>query len=304
MGRQIYQCKSCGHKFTNARRVRLTKIKKLWKGYVFGKQTVEQLSVSHGMATRLVRQLLNSHTDPSKIHHPRAVHLVSDATYFGERKENTSWCAVVARDPHAKEDLAWQFADTETTYVYSLLRDELEGLGYTVLSVTGDGFPGLKTAFHGIPYQMCHVHMERLVVKGTTKNPQTEAGQVLLALTRTLHYTDSRTFNRRLDAYVEKYRDFLNEKTTNPLTDEQYWTHKELRQALRRLLRHRRYLFTFEQNKNIPKTTNSLEGHFRHTKKLIGVHSGLARSRKARVLNTIFLASTTAPQVDKLDEIL
>ncbi|MFH1315359.1 MAG: transposase [Candidatus Uhrbacteria bacterium] len=256
------------------------------------------------MDSRYVRKYLNTYNSLSKLHHPRPIHLVTDATYFGERKKNTSWCSVVARDPYVKEDLVWQFADTETTYAYSLVRDELEALGYTILSVTGDGFPGIKAAFFNIPFQMCHVHMERLVVKGTTRNPQTEAGQVLLALTRTLYDTNSKTFNRRLDMYIEKYRDFLNEKTTNPLTDEQYWTHKELRQALHRLLRHQRYLFTFEQNKNIPKTTNSLEGHFTHTKKMVGVHGGLSRPKKEKVLNTIFLASTTAPKVDKLDEIL
>lgn len=229
---------------------------------------------------------------------------MTDATYFGERKEETSWCVIVARDPKKKEDLAWRFVETETTYEYALLRERLEGLGYTVLSVTGDGFSGIKQAFYGLPYQMCQVHMKRLVVKGTTQNPQTEAGQVLLALTKSLRHVDSQTFNRRLDAYVEKYRDFLNEKTTNPVTEEWFWTHEPVRQAARGLLRHRRHLFTFEQNKNIPKTTNSLEGRFSHVEDCVGAHRGLSRPHKQRVLHSILLASTTAPNDKKLDEIL
>ncbi len=175
---------------------------------------------------------------------------------------------------------------------------------YNILSVTGDGFGGIRSAFSGIPFQMCHVHMERLVTKGTTKNPQTKAGQVLLALVRTLYNTDSQTFNRRLNKYIDMYHTFLNEKTTNPITGERYWTHKELRGAAMSLLNHKKWLFTYEQNKKIPKTTNSLEGHFSHIKDKVGSHRGLSRPQKQKVLNSILLSSTTAPNKKKLKHIL
>lgn len=230
--------------------------------------------------------------------------MIADATYFGERLEETSWCVAVLRDPVAKENLVWQFAPTETTSLYSGLQQQLTELGYTILSVTADGFSGIQSAFSGIPFQMCQVHMERLVTRGTTKNPQTEAGVVLLALVRTLHTTDSHTFNRRLDMYITKYRDFLNEKTTHPVTGERYWTHKELRSAVMSLIHYRKYLFTFEHNKKIPKTTNSLEGHFSHINEIIAIHRGLSRPQKQKVLNTIFLASTIAPTKGKLKYIL
>ncbi|MBI5794563.1 transposase [Candidatus Uhrbacteria bacterium] len=211
---------------------------------------------------------------------------------------------VVARDPARQENLLWSFETTETTSVYTWIRETLETLGYTILSVTGDGFSGIKSAFGGIPYQMCHVHMERLVTRKTTKNPQTEAGRVLLALARSLHTTDSHTFHRRLAQYIEHYRDFLNEKTTHLLTGEWSYSHEDLRGGLHRLLRHERHLFTFEDNQNIPKTTNSLEGHFRHTKKLLHIHHGASKLRAQKILQTILLASTTAPNKKRLDEVL
>ena len=253
---------------------------------------------------RTVRKLFKQYQAPIKEHHPRTLHLVTDATYFGERTEKTSWCVAVIRDHRSKEDLVWQFAQTESTSLYVNLKEQLLSLGYTIQSVTADGLSCIQSAFSGVPFQMCHVHMERLVTRGTTKNPQTEAGVVLLALVRTLHTTDSQTFNRRLNAYVEKYRDFLNEKTTNPLTGERYWTHKELRSAALSLIHFRKYLFTFETNKKIPKTTNSLEGHFSHINEVIAVHRGLSRPQKQKVLNTIFLASTVAPTKGKLRHIL
>lgn len=180
----------------------------------------------------------------------------------------------------------------------------MEGLGYKILSITGDGFGGLKQAFSGIPYQMCQVHMERLVVNGTTRNPILEAGQALLALAKLLHHTDSKTFNHYLNKYLDKYRDFLNEKTSSPFTGETFFTHGPLRKAAMSLLRYSPYLFTFELNKNIPKTTNSLEGHFSHMRDIVEVHRGLSRIHKQRVLNSILLASTIAPTKGKLKHIL
>jgi len=200
--------------------------------------------------------------------------------------------------------LWWDFGETETTSIYLKGRDYLENLGYKILSVTEDGFSGLKQAFAGIPYQMCHVHMERIVVNGTTKRPQLEAGQALLALAKLLHTTDSKTFNHYLDKYLEKYRDFLNEKTTNPFTGETFFTHDPLRRSVMSLLRNRSYLFTFEQNRNIPKTTNSLEGHFSHMRDVVEVHRGLSRPQKEKVLGSILLASTIAPSKEKLKHIL
>ena len=227
-----------------------------------------------------------------------------DALYFGERTEDTSWCAVCFRDPIAKENLWWSFGKTETTSIYLQGRVYLENLGYKILSVTGDGFGGLKTAFSDIPLQMCHVHMERLVVKGTTRKPILEAGQALLALIKTLHYSDGNTFKNYFKKYVEKYQSFLNEKTTNLETGKTDFTHEPLRKAVLSVMYFLPYLFTFEKNKNIPRTTNTIEGHFSHIRDIVGVHRGLSRSHLEKVLNSIFLASTIAPTKKKLEDIL
>lgn len=184
------------------------------------------------------------------------------------------------------------------------MRLELETLGYQILSVTGDGFSGIHKGFWGIPYQMCLVHMERLIIRGTTRNPQTEAGVILLALVKSVYTTDSQTFNRRLRQYVERYRSLLNEKTTHPLSGQWSYTHENLMQAVKSLIRFKNYLFTFEQDRNIPKTTNSLEGHFSHIRDILEIHRGITRVHKERVLDSILLAGTIAPNDQKLDEIL
>jgi hypothetical protein len=228
---------------------------------------------------------------------------VVDGTYFGERLEETAWCVVVARDAKTKENLWWTFCSAETTTIYRTMRADLEKLGYIILSVTGDGFPGIKQAFSGIPYQMCQVHMERLIIKGTTRRPQLEAGVVLLALVRHLKDTDSKTFNRYLRNYIEKYRSFLNERSFNFITGQEQWTHEPLRSALRSLIAFEPFLFTYEGIPNTPKTTNSLEGHFRHINEVVAIHCGLTRVHKERVIHTILLAGTIAPSTEKLKEV-
>jgi len=302
---QRYLCLVCGRKFSGNRRTKTVLTKHLFRDYVFGKQTIDQLAQEYLINRRSVRCFIDAYKPLDKIHDPRPIHLVIDGTYFGERKEGTSWCVIVCRDPKQKEDLLWSFTQTETTYEYVLIREQLETLGYTILSVTGDGFSGIKQAFYGVPYQMCHVHMERLVIRGTTRNPQTQAGQVLLALVRTLHeHINQELFERRLNQYIEKYRDFLNEKTIHPISGEKSWTHEDLRRSVFSLIKHTPHLFTYKQNKHIPRTTNSLEGHFTHIKKMISVHSGLSRPHKQKILNTIFLASTISPNKKRLKEVL
>ncbi len=183
-------------------------------------------------------------------------------------------------------------------------RRYLEELGYDIASVTGDGFGGLRTAFSGIPFQMCQVHMERIVIRGTTRRPELEAGAVLLALAKSLHDTDGYTFEKRLYQYIERYRDFLNEKTLHPQSGERSWTHENLRQAVHSLRTFKQYLFTFETDKQIPKTTNSLEGHFSHVRDIVEIHRGLSREQKERVLHSIFLAGSIAPKKKKMGEII
>lgn len=276
----------------------------LWSEYVFNKQTLRELSKKYGSDKRTIRKLVDQYQPPKKRHNPRPVHLIVDATYWGERKEQTSWCSVVARDPHVKENLWWSFFNTETTSAYRQCRDDLEALGYQIISVTGDGFGGIKQAFSGIPYQMCLVHMERIVIRGTTRTPQTEAGVVLLALVRSLYTTKKGTFNWRLDHYMGKYRDFLNELTIHPISGQWSYTHEELRRAAHSLHAFRHDLFTYERHSGIPKTTNSLEGHFSHVNDIVAVHRGLSRDQKEKVLTTIYHASSIAPKKKTLGEIL
>ena len=151
---------------------------------------------------------------------------------------------------------------------------------------------------------MCLVHMKRIVVRGTTNKPKLIQGQILLALAKTLFNTKKHIFEKRLNQFIEKYRDFLNEKAVNQTTGEKWFIHEDLRRATMSLLTNLPYLFTYENDPSIPKTTNSLEGHFSHLRDILEIHRGASKELKQKIIHTILLASTIAPDEKKLKDII
>ena len=232
---------------------------------------------------------------PTKEHHPRKLFAVVDATYFRKQKHANPWCAVVFRDPIQKENLWFGFGDVENHHLYEQGRAYLESLGYVLEGATGDGFSCIRKVFSDIPFQMCLVHMERIVIRKITRNPELEAGKVLLALVKTLDQTHASLWKERFKKYVSQYQSFLNERTTHPDGSWSY-THKELRSATLSVQMFLPYLFTHEAVKEISHTTNSLEGHFSHIKDIIRIHRGISTPLLRKVLSAIFLESTIAPK--------
>ncbi len=56
------------------------------------------------------------------------------------------------------------------------------------------------------------------------------------------------------------------------------------------------YLFTYQKEKTsfVPRTTNTLEGHFRHIKVRVNVHCGISVQRKKKLIEAILLNSSAA----------
>ena len=71
--------------------------------------------MSTGFAKGTILTILDTHTLEKKKHNPRPIHLVVDATYFGSRKDNTSWGVILFRDSDKKENLWWSYVEHEST---------------------------------------------------------------------------------------------------------------------------------------------------------------------------------------------
>ena len=67
------------------------------------------------------------------------------------------------------------------------------------------------------PVQMCQFHQVQIVTRYITKKPKLEANIELRELTLLLTKTDKESFTFWLEEWHEKYRDFLNKTSINPI---------------------------------------------------------------------------------------
>lgn len=228
----------------------------------------------------------DSYEPDLKVHNPREVILVCDATFYGKRKDKLG--TLVFKDVITNEILIWKHIETEKQIDYIHLRDQLLELGYKILGVTVDGKRGLYKVFEGYPTQMCIFHQIRIVQRYITLKPRLEAGKNLKKIVDRLTYTNQKNLTKKLDVWHEKYKDFIEEKTINTETCKSFYTHQKVRAAYRSLRANLEHLFVYKNYKNlsIQNTTNSLEGGtFSPMKKKINIHSGMKKNLKLKMVD-------------------
>jgi hypothetical protein len=285
-GHQRWKCKQCGKKF-QANRKALPSKEELFCLYAFNKQTLAELGNAFHQKRDTLQKEFDTIAFKEKVHTPRPIALCVDTTFFG------TFGVVVFRDQKKKENLWWKFVDDERLIYYLEGKLFLQEKGYTILSVTADGLPGLPNVFKGIPFQYCHFHARKTITTYTTRRPKTEAGIALLCIMKNLKRYNHTTFKEEIRAWFFTHESFLKEKTVHPDGRWSY-THRRLRSALRSMLHMSSYLFTYQQHTEctIPATTNTPEGHFSHIKVRCGVHRGISTHRLQIVLIALLLASS------------
>ena len=221
-----------------------------------------------------------------KMHNPRPVNLVCDATFYGRRKDKLG--TLVFKDVESKEILIWKHIESELVQDYKYLKEELLSLEYTITSVTLDGKRGLYKAFKDIPIQMCHFHQKKIIQRYITMRPKLQASKGLKKIVSRLTSTTEKNLTQKLDEWYEIYKEFLDEKSVSTTTGELHYTHPRIRAAYRSLRTNLPYLFTYKNHKklHIQNTTNALEGGvFSHMKNMISLHRGLSKSLKLNLVD-------------------
>jgi len=222
----------------------------------------------------------------AKVHFPRAINLICDATFYGKRRDTIG--TLVFKDTDSKEILMWKHIESEVVKDYRYSKEELIHLGYVVTSVTLDGKRGLYRAFENIPIQMCHFHQKKIIQRYLTMRPKLQASKDLKKIVSRLTQTTEKNFTQKLDSWYDEYQDFLDEKSTSSTTGKLHYTHPRIRAAYRSLRTNLPYLFTYKNYKHssIPNTTNGLEcGVFSHMKNMISLHRGLSKSMKLNLVD-------------------
>jgi len=211
---------------------------------------------------------------------------IGDATWI-----HGSWLLVI-RDAERQENVYEKELFSETTSDYQVARRELAAQGVRFTAFVGDGRVASPFVFSDIPVQMCHFHQIQIAIRYLTMNPALPAGQELLALVYTLPTNDKASFTDAFRLWCRTWASFLKEKTVNAETGRTSYTHRRLRSARTSIRGHLKHLYTFQDypDLHIPNTTNSLDGSFKKLKLALGVHAGLSRARKLKLIATLLRA--------------
>lgn len=282
-GVQRYRCLSCSRLFQSQRRQK-KKQEKLWKEYVWGKQSLSDLSEQTGHSHIWVRKQLDTASIPVSDLAPHPVVIVTDTTFWGR-----SYGVCVFRAPNEKENIWWNDLEKEIMANYHYGRKILEERGWTFTAAVVDGRRGLTTVFKDIPVQICQFHQMKQVTKYLTRRPETLAGQELRTIMLQLPHSNEKEFTKLLSGWHQTWKNFINEKTYVLGTKYWYYTHKKVKSAYQSMERNLPYLFTYQKypNLNIPNTTNSLDGSFAHLKAKLSVHRGMRKDRRYKMISEI-----------------
>lgn len=300
-GKQRWRCRVCGR--TRIRQ-RLSRPYSLLRRYLIDGQTLSQLAKIYRVHPLTIRYRLGkvlTQTPPVKpaVYPVRSGWLVTDATHFKR------WgCLLVTKAAGVKQPLAVSFHDRED---YAAAASHLQPLsGLTIDGYTTDGGRGLVLAyqqlFPGAKHQRCLVHIRLRVQSLLTSRPKLPLGQDLLALTQLLGLikdaASASDWWELFSSWHDQHQRQVNARSWS-LDDQgkRHWwyTHKNLRRAMRHILNAADNLFVFVNYPNALSHTNHLEGLFGQRKPALYRHRGLSRGRIANVLLwTFYYLSKTA----------
>lgn len=280
----MYKCYICKKQFLGGNRIN---IDQLWVEYSKGKQTYKQLAKKYNCSRRTIQRKIDLHNISVSKKEPRKVVILMDTTYWGR-----NFGVMLFKDSYTKENLLKYYVKTETNALYIQGIKGLQKKGFEVLGIVCDGRRGLFQSFGNIPIQMCQFHQVAIIRRYITKNPKLPASIELKELVAMIKMTDRESFEGGLELWFYKWKSFLNERTTNPITGKSHYTHKRIRSAYRSLKTNSKWLFTWYDNMelNIPNTTNAIDGHFSDLKNKLRSHNGLSRARKIKFIDEFLKA--------------
>jgi len=138
-------------------------------------------------------------------------------------------------------------------------------------------------------HQRCLSHVKRQLMRLlplkspilATKNLRIIAQKII----KIKNKKDKTLWKKEVEAWIKKYRFLLKEKTIGVNTKKKWWyTHKNLRQAIKLLTFDEKYLFTYLDYPFLPKTNNSLEGLNSHMKTKLANHRGVKISQQVNFI--------------------
>ncbi|MCL5091899.1 MAG: hypothetical protein M1342_03660 [Patescibacteria group bacterium] len=252
------------------------------------KQIVPYVSETLGISTRTIYRVLDEKKHTVIPVNQTACHImiIMDCVYF-----RRVCCYLVIRNWYQKKNIFFKRIPYETIDDYITAIEFLESQRFIIDGIVVDGRKGVFEALSGkYPIQMCQFHQKQIVRRYITNSPQTPAGIELKEIVKELPSCDREWFELLLDVWEFKYGKFIKERTVDSVTHRWFYTHKRLRSAYRSLRKNIPYLFTYQSVKNMPNTTNSLDGFFAHLKDAVSIHRGLKLRRRTKLIEDLIVS--------------
>ena len=210
------------------------------------------------------------------------VHLLIDGTYLPN-----GLCLILYYDHDIRYVQLYRTSSGEKfREIYQDLK-ALKLLGVEVYSVTCDGHKSILKAvakvYPNAVIQRCLVHIKRQCRAYLSSKPKLQVSKELLFIVNQI--TAIKTPQQcslwllQLHNWYQTHKDILLEESSN-LKNDYWYTHKGLHQAYTLIRNALPHLFTYLNDTQIPPTTNSLEGFFKHLKEKLLLHSGLRLEAK------------------------
>jgi len=258
-----------------------------YNDYTKRRQTFDDLSVRYKKDPKTIRKYFDEHYPVTGeiVSENEPINLIIDATFF---KRGDGF--IVARAN--SKNLHWFSIETEKIEHYERCLDNLVAVGFIFASFTIDGRRGvrkmLQERYPGIPIQHCQYHQLQTITQKLTQRPKLEASKELKKISLTLSKTTRKKFTNDLDAWHEKWENFIKERTeSSDLKRKWRWKHERLRSAYFSMRRNLPWIFTCLDypELNIPNTTNSCDGSFSHWKNKVELHRGIRKHRKKKMVD-------------------
>lgn len=201
----------------------------------------------------------------------------------------------------------WTFVNRETYFSWKTCLASLKGHPEVIVC---DGQKGMlkaiKELFPRVIIQRCHFHILQRNRILLTRNPETLAAQefkkIVGNIPKIVGRDSLKIWLKDYLFWLKKYDSYLKEKSYYEFDKEYiyknfingrrkwFYTHKKLRGAVYQIKKALPNLFCYLNDKNIPKTTNHVEGGINSQLKfLLRLHRGLS-VEKRKYLISYFLA--------------
>lgn len=279
--KQRFKCKNCDILFTHNDPEQTHINRFVWfKKWIIERQTFKTLTRDSGLSKASLQRLFYRYLEQAplvSIIKRKHVHLRIDATYFKK------FCLVCYQDADIGYTQLYRFTDGEH---YEEIKEDLENLiklGLHIESITTDGHKGLlkalKKSMPDVIVQRCLVHIQRMCLIWLTRYPKHQAGIELrrhvLMIMKIKTTNDQLFWTQQLSQWHSAHKEYLSEKSINPITGRTWYTHKMLRRSYYTIKRALPNMFQYINNPQIPNTTNGIEGFFGHLKNHLDLHRGL-----------------------------